>query len=216
MKRAVVDGKLPDFLDRVRDAAARMSQLISDLLGFSRINTRAQPFVPVDLEDVLESVLSDLSVRLEEVGGSVETEELPVVEADPTQMRQLLQNLVGNALKFHREGVPPVVRVRAHQVEQPRAMHVPPRVRLEVQDNGIGFDEKFLDRIFTPFQRLHTRRAYEGTGMGLAICRRIVERHNGTITARSRSGHGTTFVVTLPLEQPAVEADDDDSPDEMP
>jgi signal transduction histidine kinase len=123
---------------------------------------------------------------------------LPTIDADPLQMRQLLQNLVGNALKFHRAGVPPVVRVAAATAEGEGAG---PVCRLTVQDNGIGFDVKYLDRIFTPFQRLHGRTEYEGTGMGLAVCRRIAERHGGSITAESTPGEGSRFAVVLPMQQ---------------
>ena len=168
------------------------------------MTTKAQPFAPVDLAQVAREVVSDLEGRLQQTGGRVEVGDLPTVEADPTQMRQLLQNLIGNALKFHRPGVPPVVQVHGRVLPatadadgQPRA---PARARSPCEDNGIGFDEKYLDRIFKVFQRLHGRGEYEGTGMGLAICRKIVERHGGTITARSTPGRGATFVVTLPCQ----------------
>jgi signal transduction histidine kinase len=173
-----------------------MHTLINDLLTFSRVTSKAQPFVPVDLGQIAHEVLSDLEVRVQQTGGRVEVGSLPTLDADPLQMRQLLQNLIGNGLKFHRAGVPPVVEVRASSTGGDR-----PGVRLEVEDNGIGFDTKYLDRIFTPFQRLHGRTEYEGTGMGLAVCRRIVERHGGTITAESAPGEGAKFTVELPCYQ---------------
>lgn len=182
------DGK--DYLARMQNAAARMQSLIQDLLAFSRVTTKAQPFVPVELEVIAREVSSDLEVQLERTGGRIEVGPLPTLEADPLQLRQLFQNLVGNALKFHREGVPPLVRVSA-EVEDDIC-------RIFIEDNGIGFDEKYLDRIFEVFQRLHGRTEYEGTGVGLAICRKIAERHGGTITALSTPDQGTTFVVTLP------------------
>jgi signal transduction histidine kinase len=126
--------------------------------------------------------------------------EMLTLDADPLQMRQLLQNLIGNALKFHKPGEPPAVEVRGELV--PADGRPAPLCRLTVRDNGIGFDEKYLDRIFDVFQRLHGRGEYEGSGMGLAICRKIVERHGGTITATSAPGRGATFVVTLPARQP--------------
>ena len=143
--------------------------------------------------------------------------DLPAVEADPVQMRQLFQNLLGNALKFQRPGVPPVVRVRGRVEDVSPAGGLPGAApeqvcRIEVEDNGIGFDEKYLDRIFTPFQRLHARDAYGGTGIGLAICRRIVDRHGGTVTARSTPGRGSTFVIRLPVHQ----AQEGDVPAEAP
>ena len=186
------DGR--DYLERILNAARRMQTLIEDLLAFSRVTTRAQPFVQVDLNKVAREVVSDLEVRIEQAHGKVEFGELPVIEADSTQMRQLLQNLIGNALKFHRADQPPAVKVRAEMAQR--------FFKLTVEDNGIGFEEKYLDRIFTVFQRLHGRGEYEGTGVGLAICRKIALRHGGEITARSQPGAGATFIVTLPLKQP--------------
>jgi PAS domain S-box-containing protein len=196
-----------DYLARMQNAAGRMQTLINDLLTFSRVTTKARPFAEVDLGQVAREVLSDLEVRLEQVGGRVEIGRLPALEADPLQMRQLLQNLIGNALKFRRPDEPPVVRVSAEAVERADASAAPPArpraaYRIAVADNGIGFDEKYLDRIFTVFQRLHGRNAYEGNGVGLAVCRRIAERHGGSITAESSPGRGATFYVTLPASQP--------------
>jgi signal transduction histidine kinase len=137
------------------------------------------------------------------VDGTIEVEDLPSLIADPTQIRQLLQNLIGNALKFHRPDVPPVVRVSGEviaEVGSESDQHG--RCRLKIEDNGIGMEEKYLDRIFSPFKRLHGRSQFEGTGMGLAICRRIVERHGGDISVASTPGEGTCFTIELPLEQP--------------
>jgi two-component system sensor kinase FixL len=195
-----------DYLRRMQNAAARMQTLINDLLSFSRVTTRAQPFVPVDLAAIARDVVSDLEGRLEETHGRVALAALPTIEADPTQMRQLLQNLLSNALKFHRPDVAPSVHVSARLLNgdsrSPPAQPAGESVcELSVADNGIGFDEKYLDRIFTIFQRLHGRAQYEGTGLGLAICRKIVQRHRGQITAHSTPGQGATFVVTLPVQQ---------------
>jgi signal transduction histidine kinase len=195
-----------DYLERMHAAAKRMQILIDDLLAFSRVTTKANPFEPVDLAKVAREVLSDLEVRVQQTGGEVEVGELPVIDADPLQMRQLFQNLIGNALKFHKEGKPPVVKTYS-QIVKPSAAEIdsggsPQEVcQIYVQDNGIGFDEKYLSRIFILFQRLHGRSAYEGTGIGLAICRKIVDRHGGSITARSAPGQGSTFIVTLPVQQ---------------
>jgi signal transduction histidine kinase len=185
------------YLERMQNAAHRMQLLINDLLQFSRITTNAQPFKPVDLGKVAREVLSDLEARLEQTAGRVQIDELPTIDADPLQMRQLLQNLIGNALKFHRKDIPPIVQVRWH-----RNGNADRYCEVFVEDNGIGFDEKYLDRIFGVFQRLHGRGEYEGTGVGLAICRKIVARHSGSITAKSKPGQGTTFIVTLPVHQP--------------
>lgn len=146
-------------------------------------------------------MLSDLDVLVEEYGGAVDVGPMPVVEADPLQMRQLFQNLIGNALKFSRPGAPPAIRVEATTFGDASAPEGRPLCRIAVRDNGIGFEEKYLDRIFMPFQRLHTVDQYDGTGIGLAICRRIAERHGGSITAQSTPGEGSVFVVNLPVEQ---------------
>jgi PAS domain S-box-containing protein len=186
-----------DYLERMQDAARRMQRMINDLLTFSRVATRAQPFVPVDLGQVAKEALSDLELQIEQTDGRIVIGDLPTIEADPSQMRQLLENLVGNGLKFHREGVPPLVEVTSERIKR-RGREL---CQILVKDNGIGFDEKYLDRIFKPFQRLHGRGKYPGTGIGLAICRRIAERHGGSITAHSAPGQGATFIVTLPVQQ---------------
>ncbi|MGE0609706.1 MAG: CHASE3 domain-containing protein [Pirellulales bacterium] len=180
-----------DYLARILAASGRMRRLIDDLLAYSRVATKGQAFVPVDLQQVALEVVDDLEQRIEETGGSVMVGELPGIDADPLQMRQLFQNLIANALKFHRPGVPPDVRVTSQQIDG--------ECRLSVADNGIGFEPVYVDRIFNLFQRLHARETYEGTGIGLAICKKIVERHGGRITAESSPGAGATFTMTLPL-----------------
>ncbi|MBA3459117.1 MAG: PAS domain-containing protein [Deltaproteobacteria bacterium] len=193
-----------DYLLRIQSATKRMTTLVRDLLEFSRVSSKGKPFIPVNLNEVITGVVSDLEARLTQTGGRLEIAYLPTVASDQVQMRQLLQNLIGNALKFHRNGEPPVVRVTAELIEGFDADGTPQPAgacRVSIADNGIGFDEKYLDRVFTIFQRLHGRGVYEGTGIGLAICRRIVERHGGTITARSKPGEGATFVFTLPVAQ---------------
>jgi light-regulated signal transduction histidine kinase (bacteriophytochrome) len=195
-----------DFLDRMQKATARMQGLINDLLNFSRVTTKSQPFASVDLNQVVRDVVTDLEARIEQTGGRVEAGQLPTIEAEPLHMRQLLQNLIGNALKFRRPDTAPVIKVAAESCQAPPAAgsrSTAPRemVRLTVSDNGIGFDEKYTERIFQVFQRLHSRAEYEGTGMGLAITRKIVEHHDGEITARSKPGEGATFLVTLPIKQ---------------
>jgi len=195
-----------DYLERMAGAAARMQDLIDDLLELSRVTTKAQPFTPVDLSEVAQEVISDLEARIDQIGGRVEVSGLPTVEADRPQMRQLLQNLIGNALKFHREGKTPIIKVYGAFVqkrkEEPNGRAADGGVcQILVEDNGIGFDEEHFERIFVPFQRLHGRTDYEGTGMGLAICRKVVERHGGNITAKSVPGRGATFIVTLPVKQ---------------
>lgn len=185
-----------DYLRRMQRATRRMQTLIHDLLELSRVTTRGQPFERMDLHRVVSLVVSDLEVTIEEKGGRVELDGLPELDGDRGQLRQLMQNLIANGLKFHRPGVPPVVKVRGKVLDDPAGA----RVRLTVRDNGIGFDEKYLDRIFQPFQRLHTRTEYEGTGIGLAVVRKIVKRHRGTLRATSTIGRGSTFVITIPQQ----------------
>jgi two-component system, LuxR family, sensor kinase FixL len=202
---SVLSDEGKDFLSRMVNAAQRMQGLIQDLLDFSRVTTRAQPFVRVDLNKIACEVVSDLEVRIEQTGARVEVADLPTIDADATQMRQLLQNLVGNALKFHKKDTAPHVKVFSRDLPAERSdrrLAAPRQFELCVEDNGIGFDEKYLDRIFTVFQRLHGRGEYEGTGVGLAICRKIALRHGGDIGARSKPGAGATFIVKLPMQQP--------------
>ncbi|MEE2732221.1 MAG: ATP-binding protein [Pseudomonadota bacterium] len=183
-----------DYIIRMQSAAVRMSNLIDDLLTFSRVTTRAKPFVDVKLEEVLDEVLDNLSVRIEETRALIEREPLPVVKGDASQMKQLLQNILSNALKFIPPGINPHIQIRCEQTQS--------RYCLQIMDNGIGFDEQYLEKIFTPFQRLHGKDQYQGTGIGLAICRRIVERHGGEIHARSEPGAGATFILDIPFNPP--------------
>jgi signal transduction histidine kinase len=195
-----------DYVERMQAAATRMQALITDLLALSRVTTRTQPFAPVDLTEITRTIVSDMEVRIQQLNGQVHIGQLPTIEADPMQMGQLFQNLIGNALKFHRVEEAPVVKVWGRIVQpegkvQQKDGSNQPFCQIMVEDNGIGFEEKYLDRIFEPFQRLHERGRYEGTGMGLAICRKIVERHGGVITARSTLGQGAVFLVTLPVRR---------------
>jgi PAS domain S-box-containing protein len=195
-----------DYLERMQNAAARMQTLINDLLTFSRVISTTQPFVPVDLNAVTREVLGDLEVRIEQTKAQIDVGELPTIDADPMQLRQLLQNVIGNALKFQPPGGMPVVEVRGQILKQPFSNAAEPTpddeiCEITVADNGIGFDEKYTDKIFAMFQRLHGRSEYEGTGVGLAVCRRITDRHSGTITARSKLGEGATFIIHLPVHQ---------------
>ena len=199
----VLDDGGRDYLLRMQNAAARMQSLISDLLNLSRISTRGQPFEVVDLHAIVTDVLRDLETTMEQHGGAVEVSTLPTLAADPVQMRQLFQNLIGNALKFHEDGTAPFVKITSRLEHGANAAY--PSYTIAVADHGIGFEEKYVDRIFQPFQRLHGAQRYEGTGMGLAICRRIVERHGGVIRATSQPGLGATFTISLPASQPTTE-----------
>ncbi len=189
-----------DYLERIRGAALRMQGLINDLLMFSRLSAREQVYSRVNLTKVARAVLSDLEVRIEETGGTVKLGDLPTLDADPVHMRQLLQNMIGNALKFARAEVPPVVDITAEVVTVPD--RVGEVLRLVIADNGIGIEPRYHDRIFGIFERLHGRGKYEGTGVGLAVCHKIVEQHHGSITVGSVVGEGTTFTIMLPMKQP--------------
>jgi signal transduction histidine kinase len=189
-----------DYLNRMHNATRRLQTLIDDLLVYSRVSTQVKPWARINLTDVAQAVVSDLESQLRQTKGRVEFGTLPVIEADPDQIYQLLKHLIVNALKFRQEGLPPVVKLRGSLVGQDGILSHE-TCQIIVEDNGIGFEQQFAERIFKPFQRLHRRGEYGGSGMGLAICRRIVERHGGYITAESRPGEGATFLVTLPVRQ---------------
>jgi PAS domain S-box-containing protein len=181
-----------DYIARMNSAADRMDEMLEGLLSYSGINTQGEPFMEVNLRLIVEQVLSDLELRIEETGGKVEVGELPVLHGDPLQLRQLMQNVIGNALKYNRKGEPAHVIVSC-QVEGDGY------IKITIRDKGIGFDMKDARRIFQPFVRLHGRSEYDGSGMGLAICQKIVERHGGSISAESKLGIGTTFSIILPV-----------------
>ena len=194
------------YLDRMQNAASRMQSLIQDLLKLSRITSRGAPFAQCDLNTILHEVLSDLEVVIEQTGAKIDACPLPVIDADPVQMRQLFQNLISNALKFQKAGIRPEVKItcRIINATTPAGATGPTGseiAEITVQDNGIGFESKFAEQIFVVFQRLHSRAEYEGTGIGLAVCRKITDRHGGNIMATSSEGHGATFVVALPVHQ---------------
>jgi signal transduction histidine kinase len=204
-------GNLPEegrmFLDRMQHAAHRMRKLINDLLAYSRVTTKETKPGRVDLNEVLTGVLADLQVRIDEVKAEIRNDGLPSVNADQTHMRQLLQNIIGNALKFRKVDRAPVITVRCtvEPALDERALPVD-KLTLTIQDNGIGFDNRYKDQIFKIFQRLHGKLEYEGTGVGLATCRKIAERNRGTIDADGRPDEGATFTVEmlLPPSAPAV------------
>jgi signal transduction histidine kinase len=195
------DPQVRDFLQRIQRATARMRHLIESILALSRITSRGEPFAPVDLSTVLNTISGDLRGRLEATGGCIDVGVLPVVDGDAHQLQQLFQNLVANALKFGREGVPPEVSVRWLPFDErsPEARDGGRSCRIAVSDNGIGFSEASAARLFDEFERLPEAEPFEGHGLGLAICRRIVERHGGTIHARPNDGEGAVIEVDLPL-----------------
>jgi signal transduction histidine kinase len=188
------------FVERMVMSANRMQTMINDLLAYSRVTTQGQPFQKVSLSSIAREVVEDLELRIQETGGSVQVGDLGEIEGDALQLRQLLQNLIVNALKFHRPDIPPLVSVTG-QIEPSNGAGSTQRAVLCVEDNGIGFDEKYSARIFAPFQRLHSKDEYEGSGIGLAICRKIVDRHGGEIVAHSIPDQGSRFIITLPVTQ---------------
>ena len=189
-----LEGEARRHVERMLGAADRMRTLINDLLTYSQVATRVVPFAATDLAGVAREVVADLEATIADAGGRIEIGELPVIDADTAQMRQLLQNLLGNALKYRRKDVPPVVRLSS-------ACSGGRNCTITVADNGIGFNDRYAEKIFKMFERLHARTQYAGSGIGLAICRKIVERHSGTIAATSTAGQGATFTVTLPITQ---------------
>lgn len=183
-----------DFLGRITAAASRMTKLIEDLLQFSRVFGDRLPLESIDLSAVVSEVLSDLEIRIAETKAVIEVAALPTIRAHPSQMRQLFQNLIANAIKFRDTARPPRVAIAS-------SMERPGLIDISVRDNGIGFDQKDAEKIFEPFIRLHTRTEYEGSGIGLAVCRRIVLRHGGWISAESVQGSGSTFTISLPAQE---------------
>jgi signal transduction histidine kinase/PAS domain-containing protein len=200
MPQESLNDRARDYLDRMNRAAGRMQALVLDLLRYAHLTSKPEPFTPFNLKDPIEEAVLDLGVLCEEVKGSIECDALPDLEADRVQMRQLFQNLIANGLKYRSDRKP---LVRIYDNSPPNGLFW----KIHVEDNGIGFDECYLDKVFRPFQRLHGKDSpYQGTGMGLAICRKIVERHGGSITARSKPGEGATFIVELPKKHYRKEA----------
>jgi signal transduction histidine kinase len=197
------DGK--DYIDRMQNAASRMQTLIDDLLAYSKLSRSQEENTLLSLTDIVNEVLSDLEITIEQKKAMIQVEELPEVMAIKGQMRQLFQNLISNALKFNAPGKCPVIHISSEivswrDVKNASKMNKQSKYsRITVQDSGIGFEEKFIDRIFVIFQRLHGRSEYAGTGIGLAVCKKIVENHNGSITASSKINEGAAFTITLPL-----------------
>jgi len=195
-----LDDQGRDYLERIQKSAERMKNLIEGLLSLSRLTTRAIPFEQVDLKKAAEAVVADLDVSIEKSGGRVEISDMTTIDGDPLQIQQVLQNLILNALKFTKKDTAPEVKVYG-DFDTARKDNGNEYYAIVVEDNGIGFDEKYTDRIFGVFQRLHGNSQYDGTGMGLSICRKIIDRHHGDILAKSSPGEGSSFIVTLPVKQ---------------
>ena len=200
----VQDEKALDYVQRTLGSAERMSRLITDLLDYSRLSSNVEPEM-TGLNAVMEEVLADFDYMIEEKGAEVHVGNLPSIIAVPSQLRQVFQNLVGNSLKFSKANVHPKIEIRGERISN-KSFDSPAApdgayCRIIVKDNGIGFDESYLEKIFMIFQSLNDRKSYEGTGIGLAIAKKIIEKHGGLITAKSRIGEGSEFMVVLPIEQ---------------
>ena len=191
-----LDGDAKDFTAFIVDGATRMKQLIEDLLAYSRVGTRDKNFKPVDAESSLKRALTNLRAAIQDSGATVTQDKLPTIPCDEVQLAQLFQNLIGNALKFRKPDVAPAVHVGA--AEQGAEWE------FMVRDNGIGIEPQYFERIFMVFQRLHDKGEYPGTGIGLAIVKKVVERHGGRIWVQSQPGAGTTFHFTMPKERKAA------------
>lgn len=196
----VLEERGVDYLNRMRNAANRMSALITDLLEFSRVSTRGRDFADTDLNEVVNAVLDDLEIAIRESDATLNVARLPVLQADNSQLQQLFLNLLSNALKFRKAGRQPEISiaVEPYTPNNAQAAVCDDWYQIRVTDNGIGFEQEYAEKIFTPFQRLHGRSEYKGTGIGLAVCRRIVERHRGTITATAQPDAGAVFTIILP------------------
>ena len=195
--RGLLDEQSIDYLTRMQKAAERMQKLIDSLLSYSRITSRSRAFELCDLNTIMKHVLSDLEVKIAECNAQITVKALPVIHADPVQMEQLFQNLVGNAVKYHRQDIIPQVTVSAEN----KVWNNQEFTEICVTDNGIGFNSEYREKIFEIFQRLVNKSQYDGTGIGLSICKKIVERHSGSITAESIPGEGSTFIILLPVNQ---------------
>ncbi|MDD5300963.1 MAG: ATP-binding protein [Gallionella sp.] len=197
LSSVALDGRSLDFLQRMVAAAGRMQELIEDLLMYSRVNASQRPFVPTDLNQVVAEACNALELQIEETHAAIRVDPLPAIEADKIQMVQLFQNLIGNALKYRREGVPPVITITLDEMSKSNPEGG--MLHLKCQDNGIGFEQQYAEQIFEAFKRLHGRGEYSGSGIGLSVCRRIVERHGGMIYATSEPGIGTCMHLSMRL-----------------
>jgi two-component system CheB/CheR fusion protein len=195
------------YLDKIDSAANKMTRLINDLLNFSKLSKDNEPFIGVDLNKVLEGVRNDFDLLIKQKGAMVKWDRLPVIEGIQLQMNQLFYNLIGNALKFQKDGVSPVIsitcselsseEIRRHSALDKNLL----QYQIDIKDNGIGFDPQFSKQIFSIFQRLNNKAVYEGSGIGLALCKKIVNNHHGEIYAESSEGEGAVFSVILPAKQ---------------
>lgn len=192
------------YMDRVIRASQRMNDLITDVLGYSQLS-ESTTFSVININQIISEIIADMELLIQEKKAVIQVDPIPGLEANPGQMRQVFQNILGNALKFSKDEVAPAIHISAELVEEKKIDSRPsPKgsyCRIQIVDNGIGFDEIYLNRIFSIFQRLHNQEKYAGTGIGLAIVKKIIEKHNGLVTAESTEGSGSRFIIILPLQQ---------------
>ena len=203
-----------DYISRMQNAALRMQQLIDNLLTYTRLSYQPPDLAEIDVNEIVNDVMADMEELISETGAKIDVDELPKLPVNPIQMRQLFQNLISNALKFRKNDVVPHVKITSQiatgaEIEEPNDFHHRKKFcRISIADNGIGFESKYAEKIFFIFQRLHGQQEYRGTGIGLAICKKIAEAHNGLISASSAPGKGSVFTVTLPLFQVTVKKEE--------
>lgn len=205
--REQLDNEAKGYINRIQNAAERMQTLIKDILAFSRVSDEKENFIRCDLNQIVQEVLTDLDGAVQEKQATINMEVLPVIDVNPGLIRPLFFNLIGNALKYSRKDVLPVIHIRNIQqtVAARAAQQNPVYCRIAIEDNGIGFDQTYADQVFDMFRRLHVNKDYEGTGIGLALCKKIVEKHHGFISAESQPNIGSVFTVTLPVEQKVIQ-----------
>jgi light-regulated signal transduction histidine kinase (bacteriophytochrome) len=207
-QRQYVSDDMQRYMEKIVKASERMQKLINDLLIFSRQEDNDAGFTDVNLNDLIADVLTDMEVEIEKYGAHIRLDALPTLWANPSQMRQLFQNLISNGIKFRKPGSSPLISVYCRSTDAPLPDGFDSHCRIVVEDNGIGFDEKYAEDIFVVFKRLHSYHEYEGTGVGLSICKKIVDKHRGKISARSRIGEGAAFYIDLPLQKPYIKVSD--------
>ena len=200
--RNELDNGAVNYITRIQNAAHRMQSLITDILAFSRINNQKDAFINYNLNIILQEVLDELSQTIQEKKATIQADALPFIDLNPGLVRPLFMNLLSNALKYSKKDVPPGIRIRSEITEEIASGNGPVKYcRIFIQDNGIGFDQVYAGQIFEMFRRLHVHSEFEGTGIGLTLCKKIVEKHNGFITVQSKVNEGSTFIISLPVQQ---------------
>ena len=201
-----LDGDAVTYIKRIQNAAERMQTLIKDILAFSRVSNEKETFISSDLNVIVQEALNDLEGTIRDKQAQIDIVELPTIDVNPGLIGPLFFNLVGNALKYSKKEEPPQIEIRSEIRTITSGNDQLQQCLITIRDNGIGFDQIYADQVFEMFRRLHVGKEFEGTGIGLALCKKIVEKHNGTITARSEPGKGSVFTVSLPVHQQRVKS----------